>query len=238
MLASGRLKQRPLQPKSPILLRSSYGGCEGLPAHLGIPGASVLFLASATFPVLATAHHIGILAVALLMAAAMIAAVLHRLRIRRPLLIVRTGPLQGIPLSPLLFLSLVAIGLTAAWITDHPVHPIVALGYPAIGSCWFAALWNIHLTIITEYGIVPDVHRMDTAVPWGRVVDYSISPTDDGGAHFMFLHRTDGPSAPARLDVHVPVSQYATMEAIVRQKLDARFMLAVQSAYRPHPSEQ
>jgi len=188
--------------------------------------------------VLTTAHHVGIIVAVVFMAGATCTASLQRLRIRRPLMVIRTGRLAGVPLSPVLFLGGVGVAGAAAWFIEQPVHPIVALGYPALGGCWLIALWNIQPTVVTEYGIVPDVHRMETAVPWGRIVDYSVSHTEGGGAHFMFLHRTDGPSAPARLDVHVPASQYATMEAIVRQKLDARFMLAVQSAYRPHPSEQ
>lgn len=188
--------------------------------------------------VLSTAHHIGIVVAALLMATAMTAAAIHRLRIRCPILVVRSGPLGGVPLSPLLFLVIVAAGLTVAWIMEQPVHPAVAVGYLAIGGFWFGALWNVQPTVITEYGIVPDVHRMGTAVPWGRIVDYSISRTDSGGAHIMLLYRVDTQASPARLDIDVPEGQQEILTKLMRYKLDTRFMFSVQKASQHHPSEQ
>ena len=187
---------------------------------------------------LSTAHHIGVVVATLLMATAMIAAAIHRLRIRRPILVVRSGPLGGTPLSPLLFLSIVVAGLTIAWVMDQPVHPVVAAGYLAMGGFWFGVLWNVQPTVITEYGIVPDVHRMETAVPWGRIIDYSISRTDSGGAHIMFLYRADTQASPSRLDIQVPEDQHEVLTELMRYKLDTRFMSSVQKASQHLPSEQ
>lgn len=185
---------------------------------------------------LATAHHIGIVVTTLLMIGAAAVAVVARLRIRRPLLAVRTGPLGGLPLTPLLFLGVVAMGLTAAWATSNAVHPILALGYPTIGGLWFVTLWCIQPTVVTEYGLVPDVQRMERAVPWGRIVDYSVSRGPDDSAHFIFFYRNGAKASPARMDVHVLATQHDALMHIVQRKLDARFAVAIQKAYRTHSS--
>ena len=172
------------------------------------------------------------------MTGAALVAVVCRLRIRRPLLAVRTGPLGGLPLIPLLFLCAVAIGLTAAWAASYAVHPILALGYPTIGGLWLVTLWSIQPTVVTEYGLVPDVQRMERAVPWGRIVDYSISRGTDDSAHFIFFYRNGAKAPPARMDVHVPEAQCTLFMHIVQRKLDARFDVALQKAYHTHSSAE
>ncbi|PEN06205.1 hypothetical protein CRI93_10280 [Longimonas halophila] len=172
------------------------------------------------------------------MTVATVSAAVCRLRIRRPLLVVREGPWGGVPLSPLLFLGAVAFGLTAAWAMAYPVHSIPALGYPVVGGLWFVALWSIQPTVITEYGIVPDVRCMECAVPWGRVVDYSVSRDTDDSGHFIFFYRNGPQAPPARVDVHVPAAQRDALTRIVQRKLDARFAMAVQRAYRTPSSAQ
>lgn len=184
-----------------------------------------------------TVHHVGIITAVLLMAAAMCVATWHRLCIRRPVCTVRSGPLGGLPLSPLLFGIVVLAGLTLAWHTEQPVHPVVALGYPAIGACWFVALWNAQPTVFTDYGIVPEVYRTETAVPWGRIVDYGIAHQDNGNVQFIFLYRAQDQLALARMDVHVPAAKSEQVAGVVRLKLDARFSMTVQDVRREHPSE-
>lgn len=167
----------------------------------------------------------------------MVAAVLRRLCIRRPLVVVQPHAHAGVPLSPLLFLGGVSIAFASAWTASYTLHPIVWAGYPAIGVCWWIALWSVQPTIVTEYGIVPDVQQMETAVPWGRVADYTVVHRDDGGARFIFFYR-DAEAASARIDVAVSAAQYEALARVVAQKLDARFLMAVQRAYRTHPSAQ
>lgn len=182
----------------------------------------------------AAAHLIAVAVATVVTSTLMLVAVISRLRVRRPLLAWRTGLLGGLPLSPVLFLTAVAAGMTMAWEPGAKIHPVLALGYPAIGLFWFVALWHARTTLITEYGIVHDVVRISRAVPWGRIVDYSTTPTALGGAHFIFFYRTQ--SGVKRLDIDVPDRQRAAFEKVVKRKLDDRFAFSLRASYSRHPS--
>lgn len=170
-------------------------------------------------------HWIALAAFVGVTSVAMLVAVLSRLRVRKPLLIWRTGPLIRIPLGPSLFLLLVVGGIGYASVMGRPVPTAVLLGYPAGGVFWFVATWLAQSVIVTEYGLIPDVTRLRSAVPWRAVIDYART-TRDGKPHFIFVYRVaDGP--PQRLDLPVPSAHAEPMRDLVRRKLDARFNDAV-----------
>lgn len=154
----------------------------------------------------------------------MLLALIGRLRIRRPLLVWRTGPLTSLPLGPSLFLGLVAAGLGYAVWADAAVAPSIAIGYPAGGVFWFVATWLARTTVITEYGVIHDITRIHRSVAWGQITDY-VETTRQGRPHFVFLYRADDDSRE-RLDLLVPKAQQSAFRTLVTRKVDARLHLS------------
>lgn len=166
-------------------------------------------------------HWIALAAFVGATSVAMLVAVMSRLRIRKPLLVWRTGPLTRLPLGPSLFLLGVAVGIGYSVSQGHSVPPAVLLGYPAGGLFWFVATWLAQSVLVTEHGVVPDVTRPRRAVPWRSVVDYVVTTRDDQ-PHFIFLYRrADRP--PQRLDLPVPPAHAEAVRDLVRRTLDRRF---------------
>jgi len=158
----------------------------------------------------------------------MLMAVVGRLRIRRPLLVWREGPLAPVPLGPSLFLMLVAMGGLHAWWAGRPVAVSVMLGYPAGGLFWFIATWLVRSVVVTEYGLIPNVDRLHQAVAWSQIVDY-VSTTRSGQPHLVFLYRDDE-GRQRRLDLTVPEAKVEAFRDLVRRKLDSRFRGAAERA--------
>lgn len=177
-------------------------------------------------------HRIALSAFVGVTSASMLVAVLSRLRLRRPLLVWRQfGPYRftRFPVGPILFLLLVAGGIGHAGLTGRPVPPAVLVGYPAGGLFWFVATWLSRSVVVTEYGIVPDVHRVRRAVVWSQIVDY-FTTTRDGQSHFVFFYRgSDGDRR--RLDLPVPEAHAPVVREIVERKLDARFSVSGDDVY-------
>jgi len=151
---------------------------------------------------------------------AMLVAVLSRLRIPRTLCVWRRGPLTSVPIGPSLFLLAVGLGFGwAAW-AGVSIPPYVLIGYPAGGVFWAVATWLIRSVVLTEYGLVPNIHRLHKAVAWRQVVDYFVVP-HEGRTRYSFLYVEDG--VRKRLDVSVPAHHEETVRRIVEGKLDVRF---------------
>ncbi|MFB6099265.1 MAG: hypothetical protein ABEK84_09190 [Salinibacter sp.] len=155
-------------------------------------------------------------------ALSLLVAVERRARLRRPLLAWhRSGPFTRLPLGPVLFLILVAVGIGHAWFTGRPVPPIVLVGYPAGGVFWGLATWILRSVVVTDYGIVPDLTGPNQAVVWSRIVDYAVT-TRGRRPHFVFFYRDDDGDR-CRLDLSVPRPHAAALREIVGRKLDDRF---------------
>lgn len=155
---------------------------------------------------------------------AMLVALINRLRVTRPVLAWRTGPVTGLPLTPLLFLALAVGGLSGATWMGQSVPPSVWIGYPAGGLFWFAAAWLARSIVVTEYGIIHDVNRLHRAVAWSQIVDY-VETTRRNRPHFVFLYRDDD-GARSRRDLPVAEAQADAFRTLVQQKLDARLQLS------------
>jgi hypothetical protein len=162
-------------------------------------------------------------------AISMIVALASRLRIQRTLLTWRSGPLTSFPLGPSLFLLLVGAGFVYCGWTGQEVPASVVVGYPAGGLFWFVAAWLSRSLVVTEYGIIPDVGQIRRAVAWGQVVDY-FRTSRNGVPHYVFFYLDDD-GARQRLDLPVPASVDGEFQAIVSQKLDARFAFSTKQAF-------
>jgi hypothetical protein len=160
---------------------------------------------------------------------AMLVALIQRLRVTRPVLVWRTGPITGMPLGPLLFLVLVGAGLGGATWMGQSVPPSAWIGYPAGGLFWFVATWLARSIVVTEYGIIHDVTRIHRAVAWNQVVDY-FETTRGRQPHVVFFYR-DHDGTRSRLDLPVAAAQVEAFRALVQQKLDARLQLSPEQAF-------
>lgn len=161
---------------------------------------------------------------------AMLVVVIHRLRIRRSVLVWRSAPFSRVPLGPTLFLVLVAGGFLHAWGTGRSVPLAVLLGYPAGGIFWFIATWMMQTVVVTEYGVISDLTRPRQAVSWGRVVDYFMD-TRSGRQYVVFVCRgSDG--TPHRVDLPVPDAHVEALREVLQRKLDARFTYSIRQSYR------
>lgn len=166
---------------------------------------------------------------------AMLVAVLSRLRIPRTLLVWRPGPLTSFPLGPSLFLLAVGSGFGVASAYDVSIAPHVLIGYPAGGLFWGVATWLTRSVVITDYGLVPDIHRLQRAVVWGQVVDYFVTERD-AMTHYVFFYRDA--HQQHRLDLPVPDAHAEAFRRVVESKVDARFALSEEAAHDSVSSDQ
>lgn len=172
---------------------------------------------------LLTVLHYGVLAVFVGgTAALMLAAIGMRLRIRRPLMAWQNGPRTALPVGPSLFLAVVGAGLAyAAW-SGRALPPSVLIGYPAGGGFWLVATWVAQSTLVTAYGLVPDLPHRHQAVAWSQVLDYVETTREGPSHHFVFLYRPRHSQRPRRLDLTVPARRVEAFREVVDAKLDAR----------------
>lgn len=179
---------------------------------------------------ISTLHLLALSAFVGVTLVAMLVAVFNRMRIRRSLLVWRSGPLTALPLGPTLFLVLVAVGLAHAWETGRSMPLAVLLGYPAGGVFWLIATWILQTVVVTEYGVIHDISRPRHAVAWAQVFDYFMV-TRSGRRCVVFVYR--GPKgAPHRFDLPVPETQVNALDEILQRKLDSRFAFSVKQSYR------
>lgn len=166
--------------------------------------------------------HLGVLAIFVGgTAGLLLVAIVSRLRVRRPLLVWHRGPLTRIPIGPSLVLLLVALGLGGASITGERVPISAVVGYPAGAFFWLIATWLVRTVIVTEYGLVPNVARIQGAVAWSQVFDY-VSTSRRGRPHFVFHYRRRCDNEECRLELTVPEKHVDEFRELVRVKLEAR----------------
>mgnify|MGYP006290279473 CR=1 FL=1 len=182
-----------------------------------------------TADALSVLHLVLLSAFVGLTSVSMIVALASRLRIQHTLMVWRHGPITSFPLGPSLFLLLVGGGFIYCAVTGQPLPASVVVGYPAGGLFWFVATWLARSVVVTKYGVIHDVSRIQQAVAWGQVVDY-FRTTHDGMPHYVFFYLDDDGSRQ-RLDLPVPEKVAADFEAVVSQKLDARFAFSTQQAF-------
>lgn len=151
----------------------------------------------------------------------LLAAIVSRLRVRRPLLVWRPGPLTRFPVGPSLFLLLVGLTVGGTALTGRPLPATAVVGYPAGALFWFAAMWLARTVVVTEYGLVPDVPRGKGRVAWSQIVDYE-SVSRNGQSHFVFYYRSRGDEDRRQLELPVPEQHVGEFRRLVRTKLKTR----------------
>lgn len=158
---------------------------------------------------------------------AMLVAVLSRLRIPRTLCVWHHGPAFPLPLGPLVFLSGVGLAFASALAMNVPLPPHVLIGYPAGGLFWMVATWLLQSVVLTEYGIVTEIHRLHRAVAWSQIVDYFVTDRE-GEMCYVFFYRDHGQRT--RFEMVVPDRHAEAVQTLVEAKLDARFTFQADAA--------
>lgn len=159
----------------------------------------------------------------------MLTAVIHRLRVRRPLFVWRPRRLHGLPIAPTLFLLAVSVVFVASIAMGRPIPPYVLVGYPAGGVFWWVARWIARSTVVTEYGIIHDVTRISRAVSWSQMTDYFIA-SDRHGPYAAFFY-SDDDGERRRLTLPVPPADLPMFKRLLSRKIDPRFEHRTQEAY-------
>ncbi len=175
---------------------------------------------------LAALHTILVLAFVGVTALLLCLTVMQRIRIRRVRMTWRTGRVKRLPIWPILFIGVVAVFLVYAQNMFPVVRISVFVGYLFGGILWFVAVLLSSTSVITDYGIVPEIGRAGEAIAWGQISDYFEVP-DGRRTFFVFIYE-DLLGVRRRLELAVPAIEVDRFRSIVRPKLEARIEYAVQ----------
>lgn len=144
-------------------------------------------------------------------------SILNRLRVRHAVFSWKPGRWRSIPLGPVVFALLIAGFEGIAVMSGRGIPVYLLAGYGAGSVAWFAAAYISSTVIVSECGIVANIHRRDHSVAWGRVLDYF-----EYRSGFVFLYRDDQ-GKQARLQVEVPCRLRAELSDLVDYQLRHRF---------------
>ncbi len=185
-----------------------------------------MFAASDVFLSLHLALLIGFVSVTSLL---MLVTVTNRLRLRRVLVSWRAGRLFGLPVWPVLFLSVVLLFIGYALAMGHALDLSIFAGYLLGGLFWFASALLSATVVVSDYGVLQNVNHAARAIAWGQVVDYfEYARGKQKGYVFFYV---DGSGGRRRLELPVPALHRQRFDAIVAAKLDARFDFSMQQTY-------
>lgn len=181
-----------------------------------------------TSPLLPVLHHVLLATFVGAASVYMLTTLLSHLRIRCMLMAWRRGRLSGFPVGPAAVTAVATAGLLYAWSTGLPVRASALVGYPAGGLFWCVATYLSRSVVVTQYGIIPDVNGLESAVAWGQIVDY-FETKEAPGCRYVFFY-TDDSAHRRRLEVVVPATRAEAFQEVVDAKLDARFAFSTRRA--------
>ncbi|MCZ6704741.1 MAG: hypothetical protein O6942_02450 [Bacteroidetes bacterium] len=170
--------------------------------------------------ILSTIHLILVISFVSVTALLLSLTVLQRIRIRRVRMTWRSSRVSRVPIWPILFVGAVTVFLVYAQNIFPAIHLSVYLGYLLGGILWFIAVILSSTSVITDYGIIPEIGRSGEAVAWGQISDY-FEVKDERRVYFVFIYQ-DFIGVRQRLELAVPVIEVDRFLSIVRSKLDIR----------------
>ena len=132
----------------------------------------------------------------------------------------RSGRVGRIPIWPVLFVGVVSVFLVYAQNIFPSVHISIYAGYLLGGVFWFVALMISSCSIVTDYGIIPEIGRSGDAIAWGQISDYFVVE-DARRTVFVFIYQ-DFVGVRRRLELTVPAIEIERFVSLVRSKLDVR----------------
>lgn len=151
-------------------------------------------------------------------------SILNRMRIRNTILTWRPGAWRTLPYGPIFFALLITGFEAIALLSGRGIPVHLLAGYGAGSVAWFLASYISSVVVVSECGIIADVHRRDASVAWGRISDY-FEFNCGRRRGFVFLHRDDR-NDQRRLEVEVPDSVYGELADLVDMQLRRRFETA------------
>ena len=179
--------------------------------------------------VFATLHAILVVSFVAVTALLLLVTTVNWLRVRQPLMSWRPGSRFRLPAWPLAFLGAVLVLFGCSVAIGAPLSLPVLSGYLLGGSFWLLAATFSTATIVTEYGLLTSVNRLDEAVAWRQVVDY-FETVHEGSLHVVFFY-LDGASRRQRFELAVPPAQHEAFRSLVDRKLAERFDAALEKSY-------
>lgn len=152
----------------------------------------------------------------------------NRLRVQQVMMTWQTGRLWGVTAWPTLFIGLMlSLGVTAYVLQKGPAG--LFLGYFVGGLFWLAAAQINASVLVTAFGLVRNVNRLEDVVAWAHIVDYFDVPQGRQQRFVFFYVNASG--TRERIELKVPEQHIPAFRQLVRKKLDTRFELAAQKGY-------
>jgi hypothetical protein len=153
--------------------------------------------------------------------ALLVVSVHNRLRVQNVVASWRPASWSAFPLGPILF-ALVVVGFEViSLFSGRTIPPSLLLGYGAGSLAWFVAAYLSSITVVSECGIVADIHRRDMCVAWGQISDYF--EFERGRKRgFVFLFRNEKGDT-RRLEIDVPRKLMPLLREHIDWRLQSRF---------------
>jgi hypothetical protein len=172
-------------------------------------------------PLIATIHMLLLAGFVIVTVALLGLSVVNRLRIRNAVATWRPTSWKAFPLGPILFTAVVVGFEVVSLLAGRTIPPTLLLGYGAGSLAWFAAAYLSSVVVVTECGVMADIHRRDLCIAWGQITDYF--EFEKGRRRgFVFFYRADNGIAQ-RLDVDVPARLMPLLSEHVERRLQCRF---------------
>lgn len=172
-------------------------------------------------PMLTTVHILLTAGFVLVTFALLGVSVLNRFRIRNVVVAWRPTSWQAFPLGPIVFGALIVGFEIITLLSGRSIPPSLLLGYGIGSVAWFIAAYLSSVIVVSECGIVADIHRRDQCVAWGQITDYF--EFERGRRRgFVFLIRGDDGQA-RRIDLDVPRRLLPLLREHVDRRLQPRF---------------
>ncbi len=132
----------------------------------------------------------------------------------------RSVRIKHIPFWPIVFIGVVAVFLVYAQNTFPDVQIQIYAGYLLGGVIWFVAALLASSSVITDYGIIPELGKSGEAIAWGQIIDY-FEVEEGKQVHFGFIYQ-DFLGERKRLEISVPHAEVDRFREILRSQLDSR----------------
>jgi len=124
---------------------------------------------------------------------------------------------------PVLFIGVVAVFLVYAQNTFPSVEISIYAGYLLGGVIWFVSALFSSSSLVTDYGIIPELGKSGDAIAWGQIVDY-FEVEDVKQIHFVFIYQ-DFLGDRRRLETTVPTAEVDRFRSFLRANLDSRMKI-------------
>jgi hypothetical protein len=172
-------------------------------------------------PLLATVHLLLTAGFVVVTFALLGVSVVNRLRIRNTVVSWRPVSWHAFPIGPMVFGALLVGFEAVALLSGRSIPAFLLVGYGSGTLAWFAAAYLSSVVVVSECGVVADIHRRDLAISWRQVTDYF--EFERGRRRgFVFLFKDEDGTA-RRMEVDVPRRLMPLLREHIACRLKVRF---------------